>query len=60
MVGSYAKGTYTLPSDLDILVVSDNIPEKLNFEWYKNTVKELTDDYRINIHLLNKKKFKRT
>lgn len=58
IVGSYVKGTHTLSSDLDVLIVSDDIPEKMDFEWYRDTVKNLTDDHRINIHLLNKKKFK--
>ena len=58
LVGSYVKGKYTLSSDLDILVVSDKIPEKINFEWYYSIVKKLTDDNRINIHLMNRRKFK--
>ncbi len=57
LVGSYAKGNYTLSSDLDILIVSDRIPERINFEWYCHIVKKLTDDHRINIHLVNRKKF---
>jgi len=57
IVGSYAKGTHKLSSDLDILIVSDEIPEKMEFEWYSKVVKSLTDDYRINIHLVNKDKF---
>jgi len=57
IVGSYAKGTHKLSSDLDILIVSDEIPEKIDFEWYSKVVKSLTDDFRINIHLVNKEKF---
>ena len=57
IVGSYAKGTHKLSSDLDILIVSDEIPEKMDFEWYSKVVKSLTDDCRINIHLVNKDKF---
>ncbi len=30
----------------------------MDFEWYRDTVRDLTDDHRINIHLLNKKKFR--
>jgi len=58
IVGSFARKTYTLSSDLDILIVSNSIPEKIDFEWYCKIVKALTDDYRINIHLLNKKRLK--
>ncbi len=58
VVGSYARGEYKLSSDLDILIVSDRIPKKYNFDWYFSVVKKLTDDYRINIHLLNGKRFK--
>ncbi len=56
IVGSYAKGTYKLSSE-DILIVSESIPEKMEFEWYSKVVKSLTDDYRINIHLVNRVKF---
>ncbi|HDI74537.1 MAG TPA: nucleotidyltransferase domain-containing protein, partial [Thermoprotei archaeon] len=38
--------------------VSNSIPEKIDFEWYCKIVKALTDDYRINIHLLSKKRLK--
>ena len=57
IVGSYARGDFTLSSDLDILIVSDKIPEKLDFEWYCAVVKKLTDDNRVNVHLINKRKF---
>lgn len=57
IVGSYARGEHTLSSDLDILIISDKIPEKFDFEWYSSLVKSLTDDNRINIHPVNKKKF---
>lgn len=57
ITGSYARGEHTLSSDLDILIVSERVPEKMSFEYYKGVVKELTDDYRINIHILGKKKF---
>ncbi|RLI73070.1 nucleotidyltransferase domain-containing protein [Archaeoglobales archaeon] len=57
IIGSYAKGEHKLSSDLDILITSEKIPEKINFEWYSSTVKKLTNDTRINIHLLNKDKF---
>jgi len=60
ITGSYARGSYTLSSDLDILIVSDTIPEKLSFEWYSDVVKKLTDDWRVNLHLLNKERFKET
>ncbi len=59
VVGSFARGTHKLSSDLDILIVSDKIPEKIDFEWYSKVVKALTDDYRINIHLVNKEKFEK-
>ena len=58
LVGSYARGDYTLSSDLDVLVVSNKIPEKIDFEWYCDIVRRLTDDDRINIHLMNRGKFK--
>lgn len=58
IVGSFAKNNHTLSSDLDILIVSDEIPEKLEFEWYSKIVKTLTDDTRVNIHLWNRKKFR--
>ncbi|ADC65578.1 DNA polymerase beta domain protein region [Ferroglobus placidus DSM 10642] len=57
IVGSYAKKEFTLSSDLDILIVSSKIPEKFSFEWYSEIVKSLTDDNRINIHLVSRKKF---
>ncbi len=59
IVGSFARKEYTLSSDLDILIVSNTIPEKIDFEWYYRIVKNLVDDYRINIHLLNKEKFRK-
>jgi len=31
---------------------------KIKFEWYCNVVKELTDDPRINLHIVNKEGFK--
>ena len=58
IIGSYAKKNHTLSSDLDILITSTKIPEKINFQWYCEVVKTLTKDHRINIHLLNKKKLK--
>ncbi len=58
VVGSYARKEHKLSSDLDILIVSDRIPRKYSFDWYSIIVKKLTDDYRINIHLLNEKRFK--
>ncbi len=50
IVGSYARGEYTLSSDLDILIVSDRIPERFSFKWYVELVRSLTDDERVNIH----------
>jgi len=58
VVGSFARGTHTLSSDLDVLIVSDRIPDRLYFEWYCNVVKALTSDHRVNIHLLSKRRFK--
>ena len=58
VTGSFAEGRHRLSSDLDILVISEEIPEKLDFEWYCRVVKSLTDDCRINIHLVNKRKFR--
>ncbi len=58
VVGSFARGEHKLSSDLDILIVSDKIPERMDFEWFSKIVKALTDDSRINIHLLNRKKFR--
>ena len=60
ITGSYARRSYTLSSDLDVLIVSSTIPKKFSFEWYSDVAKKLTDDYRVNIHLLNKKRFKET
>lgn len=59
VVGSYARGEHTLSSDLDILIVSDKVPEKFDFEWYSSLVKKLTDDNKINIHPVNREKFKK-
>jgi len=42
IVGSYARGEHTLSSDLDVLVVSDAIPERYSFEWYFSMVRNLT------------------
>jgi len=58
IVGSYARREHTLSSDLDILIVSDAIPERYSFEWYVSMVRNLTDDPRVNIHLLNPKKLR--
>ena len=58
IVGSYARGEHTLSSDLDILIVSDSIPERYSFEWYKSVVWKLTDDPRVNVHLLNPRKLR--
>lgn len=58
IIGSYAKKIHTLSSDLDILITSTEIPEKINFQWYYEIIKTLTKDHRINIHLLNKKKLR--
>ncbi|AKG91674.1 Nucleotidyltransferase domain [Geoglobus ahangari] len=58
IVGSYARGEHTLSSDLDILIVSDRIPERFSFEWYVEFVRTLTDDDRINIHPVCRKKFR--
>lgn len=57
IIGSFARGEHTLSSDLDILIVSELIPEKPNFEKYCEIVREISEDPRINIHLLNKSKF---
>lgn len=57
IVGSFARGEHKLNSDLDLLIVSEKIPNKLKFEDYCRVVKLLTDDDRINIHLLSKKRF---
>ena len=57
LIGSYVRGDFTLSSDLDILIISDKIPEKFDFDWYSNVVKKLTNDDRVNVHLVNRKKF---
>ncbi|MBC7110529.1 MAG: nucleotidyltransferase domain-containing protein [Archaeoglobi archaeon] len=57
ITGSYARGEHTLSSDLDILIVSERIPEKFSFEFYRDAVIKLTDDPRVNIHLVNRRKF---
>ncbi len=57
IVGSYARGEHTLSSDLDVLIVSDAVPERYSFEWYASIVRTLTDDPRVNVHLLNPKRF---
>ncbi len=59
IVGSFARGKHRLSSDLDILIVSDRIPERLDFEWYSEVVKKLTDDPRVEIHLANEENFKK-
>jgi predicted nucleotidyltransferase len=56
ITGSYARGEHTLSSDLDILIVSEEIPEKFTFEWYRDVIFRLTDDLRVNVHLLNRRK----
>jgi len=48
---------HTLSSDLDVLIVSSKVPEKINFEEYCSIVNFLTEDSRINIHLINREKF---
>ncbi len=58
IVGSYARGEHTLSSDLDVLIVSDSIPERYSFEWYFSVVRRLTEDPRVNVHLLNSKRLK--
>ncbi len=58
IVGSYARGEHTLSSDLDILIVCDSIPEKYSFEWYSSVVRKLTNDPRVNVHLLNPRRLK--
>lgn len=58
IVGSYARGEHTLSSDLDILVVSDAIPERYSLEWYVSMVRNITDDPRVNVHLLNPKRIR--
>ena len=57
IVGSFARDEHKLSSDLDILIVSKEIPKKIKFEWFSKIVKTLTDDHRVNIHLINKEKF---
>ncbi|MEG9194922.1 MAG: nucleotidyltransferase domain-containing protein [Archaeoglobales archaeon] len=57
IVGSFARGDHKLSSDLDILIVSDSIPERLRFEEYCEIVKKIAEDPRINIHLLSRSKF---
>ncbi len=58
ITGSFARKEHKLSSDLDILIVSNEIPKKIEFRWYCNIVKALTEDPRVNIHLVNKEKFK--
>ncbi|MCD6348209.1 MAG: nucleotidyltransferase domain-containing protein [Candidatus Korarchaeota archaeon] len=58
IVGSYARGEHTLSSDLDVLIISDAIPERYSFEWYVSVVRNLTDDPRVNVHLLNPKRLR--
>ncbi|MDK2795564.1 MAG: uncharacterized protein PWQ58_763 [Archaeoglobaceae archaeon] len=57
IVGSFARREHTLSSDLDLLIVSSKIPSKLKFEEYSRLVKLLSNDERVNIHLLSKEKF---
>lgn len=57
IVGSFARKEHTLSSDLDLLLVSSKIPKKLSFDEYCRIVRLLSDDERINIHLLNREKF---
>ncbi|MDK2795724.1 MAG: uncharacterized protein PWQ58_923 [Archaeoglobaceae archaeon] len=57
IVGSFAQGEHTLSSDLDLLIVSSKIPSRLKFEEYSKFVKLLTNDDRVNIHLLSKESF---
>ena len=56
ITGSFARGDHKLSSDLDILIVSDKIPDKIDFEFYSRIVKALTNDSRVNIHLLNRRR----
>ena len=58
IVGSFARKEHNLSSDLDILIVSDEIPEKLDLEFYCKLVKNLSTDERVNIHPINRRKFK--
>ena len=58
ITGSFARGDHKLSSDLDILIVSDKIPDKIDFEFYSRIVKALTNDSRVNIHLLNRRRLK--
>ncbi len=58
IAGSFAEGRHNLSSDLDILIVSGRIPEKFSFEWYADFVKRLTDNSWINIHPVNRHKFR--
>ena len=58
VVGSFARGVHTLSSDLDVLIVSDGIPDRVDFEWYYDVVKALTSDHRVNVHLLSRRKFR--
>ena len=59
ITGSFTEGRHNFSSDLDILIVSDRIPQKFDFEWYASFVKSLTDNSRINIHPVNRKMFLR-
>ncbi len=58
ITGSFAEGRHNLSSDLDILIVSERIPERFSFDWYADFVKSLTDNSWINIHPVNRQKFK--
>lgn len=59
IVGSFARGEQKLSSDLDILIVSQGIPDKLEFEWYYRMVKRLSGYDGVNIHLLSPSSFKK-
>ncbi|MEM5820891.1 MAG: nucleotidyltransferase domain-containing protein [Candidatus Aenigmatarchaeota archaeon] len=57
--GSFARNEHKLNSDLDIIIVSPEIPEKMKFDEYFKIISELCEDERVNIHLLNKDFFER-
>ncbi|MEM5830180.1 MAG: nucleotidyltransferase domain-containing protein [Candidatus Aenigmatarchaeota archaeon] len=57
--GSFARGEHKLNSDLDIIIVSKEIPKKMSFDEYFKIISNICEDERVNIHLLNESFFEK-